>query len=759
MVEAARWYLALTLIGASGVLPAVLVFGRLHSGGVLYARPLALLLLALGAWLASAVLRLPYGDGLILGVSAVLWGWTAWLAWRRPELWTAVTSRWRLLLGGEVVFLALFAGYMAARAQAPDAFATEKPMDLMLVTTIRAAERMPPEDPWFADHSVSYYHLGHVMIDIVGRMAGLRASVGFNLGLVSAGAMAGTAIFALAGDMLALTRPQRPASIWVAGAVAVAGLLLVAPVEGLLDLLSANGVARDAVARIGVNGLPGPESTLTGVPTEHWWWWRATRILPQAITEFPAFSILLGDVHAHTLALPLGVLALALALLSFDGRAPLGWRAWIANPGALLVAAAVFAGIVMTNAWDVVLYGLIWFAAIVVAFVGAGWNPWTSALLAVRHMALPTVAAVVLAAPFLSSLGSAARGVALVREDVSDPVRLAVLWVPLVLPVLLAAILLPTRVPRHWLATAVGMCALAVLAWVVAVVADGHAEALRQRGSGWVTLALLVVATGGAGATTLAAYRGGDRVRACWLGLATAGLAVIFATELIYLMDLFGKRTNTVFKFWYVVWLVFAAASGAATAHWFDRVRHWPGLRAAPLLAIAAAVYLGSLLWTPAVAVSRARESQQPSMDALAFLERMDPELANARRWVTTNLSQDDILLEAVGAQYSYSNQLSASTGVPTLLGWAGHELQWRGTIPEINERLQVVQQIYGGGASESTRALAARYGVTYIYLGREEVTQFGPEVMARFVAWPAVFETPTSRIVEVPRSAAEGAR
>ena len=145
-------------------------------------------------------------------------------------------------------------------------------------------------------------------------------------------------------------------------------------------------------------------------------------------------------------------------------------------------------------------------------------------------------------------------------------------------------------------------------------------------------------------------------------------------------------------------------------------------------------------------------------MDALAFLERTDPELANTRRWVVTNLSQDDVLLEAVGPQYSYANQLSATTGVPTLLGWAGHELQWRGTIPEINERLQVVQQIYGGGASEPTRELAARYGVTYIYLGRDEVTQFGPEVMARFLAWPTVFETPTSRIVEVPRTAAEGA-
>ena len=53
-------------------MPASLLFGRLRSGGVLYARPLAFLLVAEGAWLVSAETPVPYGLPLILALAASL---------------------------------------------------------------------------------------------------------------------------------------------------------------------------------------------------------------------------------------------------------------------------------------------------------------------------------------------------------------------------------------------------------------------------------------------------------------------------------------------------------------------------------------------------------------------------------------------------------------------------------------------------------------------------------------------------------------
>ena len=760
MLDVLRWYLALVLIGAGGLLPAALLFGTLRSGGVLYARPLALLLVAQATWLVSALVRVPYGDGLVFATVAALWAGSAAIAWRRPELLGGLRDRWRVLLAGEAVFLVLLAGIAALRAQAPDAFGTEKPMDLMLLNSVHEAPRMPPEDAWFANRSLSYYHLGHVQVDVIARFAGVPVGVAFNLGVATAGALVGAGVFALAGDMLSITRVRRASSVWVAGAVALIGLLLLAPLEGLVDIVTANGVGRGPAERLGVVGLPGPADTEWGVPTEFWWWWRATRILPMAITEFPAFSLLLGDLHAHVLALPTGVLALAVALVAFEGRAALTWRVWLRNPPALLMVGAVFAGLVMTNAWDVVLYGAIFFAAAAVAFAGTGWGPLGATLLAGRYLVLPGVVAVLIAAPFLTSLEASAREVDFVQEDVSDPVRLGLLWLPLVLPFVVAALFVRTRVPRRALAWAGGVAAFAVLLWTAGVVSRGGLGALSERGSGWVTLALLVAAVGWTAPAALVAYRDADRARAAWLGLAAAGATIILVTELVYLVDPFGRRTNTVFKFWYVVWVLFAVGAGVALANWYDRLRGWrPSPVAAVALGVAGALYAGSLLWTPAAAISRVREPQQTALSATAFYGRFDPELADAQRWVREQLDSDALVLEAVGAQYSYTNQLSATTGVPTLLGWAGHEVQWRGQTTELTDRFSAVAEIYSLGPSDRTLELIARYGITHIYLGREEVRQFGPEVMQRFAAWQTVFETPATRIVVVPPTRPEGAR
>ena len=43
-------------------------------------------------------------------------------------------------------------------------------------------------------------------------------------------------------------------------------------------------------------------------------WFAPSRVVPGTINEFPWFSFLLGDLHAHVLALPFTLLALAFAL-------------------------------------------------------------------------------------------------------------------------------------------------------------------------------------------------------------------------------------------------------------------------------------------------------------------------------------------------------------------------------------------------------------------------------------------------------------
>ena len=566
MYEALTWYLGLVLIGAAGLLPATLLFGRLRSRGVCYARPLALLLVAQIAWLSSAMTAIPYGSGLVAAALAVLYGWSAWLAWREPERLRTLWRARRRLLAGEALFLVVFAIVLLVRAQAPAAINTEKPMDLMLLTAVHEAERMPPADSWLAGYGVSYYHLGHVMIDVSGRLGGIAPRFGFNLGLAAAAALAAVAIAGLASDAVALGPRRRRATPWIAAGVAVVALIWLAPLEGLAELAAANGLGGEGVwGQLGVNRLPGPAEATYGVPDQFWWWWRATRVIPGTISEFPAFSYILGDPHAHVLALPLAIVALAVALDTFEGGKTLSWRGWTARPSALLLAGALFAGLAMTNAWDVLAYGLIWLAAAAAAFRAVGW-PLSGALFgAARYLAAPALVGLAIAWPLLQTLDTSSVGATLVTDAASDPVRLLLFWGAPLLPVVLAALLTRQRASRRALAWSLTLAAAPVALWVLWAV-GGEGDAFGQRGVGWLTLAGLVLATGAAGAASASRYAEGRRDHAAWLALAATAGAIVLATELFHVTDALGHaRMNTVFKFWYVAWPLLAASGRSAS--------------------------------------------------------------------------------------------------------------------------------------------------------------------------------------------------
>ena len=747
MEEAARWWLASAAIGAAGLVPSALLFGGLRSAGVLLARPLGLALLSLGGWWVGWSGLLPYGTGALLLVLAAIAAGGAAAAWRRPELRRAIASRWRLLLAGEALFLAIFLALALARAQAPDAAGTEKPMDLMLLTAIHRAGALPPPDPWLAGETLSYHYLGHLAVDASGRLAGAGPRIAFNLGLAQAGAMAGAAIFGLAGDMLALSAVRRRASVWVAGAAAAVALLWTAPAAGLFDL---------AAASRGGGGID-PGRALG----EWWWWWDATRVLTGPIAEFPAFSLLLGDLHAHVLALPLAAAAAALALGAFGGEDRPGWRRWLRRPERLLLAGALFAALSMTNAWDVLTYGLLWFGAAAIALRRAG-GSWLRAVPgAAVALAPPAAAALAFAAPFLASLDSAPAGIALVTTEATGLRSWLLIWAAPLLPLAAAAALLR---PGARVLDALGGAELAlgaVAAWALAQALGGHGDALGQRGGGgWLLLALLAAAIGVAGAAAARADARRDRALAAWLALA-AGVAVLtFAAELVNVETGQGGRFNTVFKLWYHLWMLAALAAGAAAAMAVDRVE-WRALlpRPAPpwrlaalaLAVAAAALYAATWLYAPAMALSRGREGQASGLDAIAWLERSDPGLAGAVAFARAELDPArHVLLQAEGDPYSMEGYLASASAVPTVLGWLNHQQNWRG--PEgLIERREDVARIYGLGAAAETERLVAAYGVTHVYLGREERRRYGPDVAARFGGWPVVFESSGARIVAVP--------
>jgi uncharacterized membrane protein len=144
-------------------------------------------------------------------------------------------------------------------------------------------------------------------------------------------------------------------------------------------------------------------------------------------------------------------------------------------------------------------------------------------------------------------------------------------------------------------------------------------------------------------------------------------------------------------------------------------------------LALLGALFAASAIYPITAIYSKANGFQdRPTLDGTRYMEWARPDDYRAILWLRENTRGDEVIVEAVGPDYTEYARISTQTGLSTLLGWPGHEYQWRQTYDEINLRQPVVEDIYGAKDLAEVGALLERYGVTYLYIGSLEREKYG---------------------------------
>ena len=352
----AVWIVLLVLLQAIGAPIAGLLFDRFGELGWGLARLVTLLLAGYLVWIFASVRFINF---------EAVWCWAAlvivasgsWVLARNTAFLDRLKRRRRIAIGAEVTFWLVFAFFLLLRWANPDSWhplwGGEKPMEFAHLNAILRSAHFPPYDPWFSGGFINYYYYGTYLIAFCIKLTGIPSETAFNLAQPTVIALLASSAYSVAAT-IGRGRSDRHGSR-LAGWL---GALLLLGIGNLSTLVR--------VAHAGVSHIS-PDFS---------WTWNPSRAIFGGITEFPYFTALYADLHAHVIAWPITILVIASCYsLASDPRLMVaagteGAFKWSARRllGARLLFLAITLGTLFaTNAWDVAAYGALFVVSICMA--------------------------------------------------------------------------------------------------------------------------------------------------------------------------------------------------------------------------------------------------------------------------------------------------------------------------------------------------------------------------------------------------------
>lgn len=545
----------------------------------------------------------------------------------------------------EILFLICFFLMLDVRFVNPTISYAEKFMDHAFLASIMRNPVVPPLDPWFSGGFLDvYYYLGYWIFGGLGIVSGVPSNITFNLALPTVFGLAAVNVYAIATLLLKRFR-------WL--------LLLI------FFLPNPSFFYQIALGK-GLNAVI----------------WDSTRTITNTINEYPLFSFIWGDVHAHVISIFNQTFLIFLLLYAY-----LRWETleskgrWIV----CILSALSLGSMPLINTWDVLIYApitLIFMTLILWRTWKAGaWEAasWT------KLITIPLLA-ILCYLPFYLQLHTNTGGISVVYTP-SDPVEfllvngwfiaifLAILWQDIVKRPYLMLVIIP------FLLTGYIAAAIAVIPFV-------YFLAKKERGFPEI--------------------------------LAMLGLLVLIICELFYLKDSMGDiyfRMNTVFKCYLPAWIMLGIAAFTMAAQKIadkGRVPVLPAWKTATL----AIIVITTLFMMP-FAISYNAGYGTATLDGLAYISSTHPGDAGAIAYLRS-LPGNERLVEAEHGDYSYYSRVSSFTGIPAIIGMPFHEFMWRGdTTGWYNSRIADIRSIYE--SPDQTVTLMKKYNTTLLYVGDSE--------------------------------------
>ena len=729
------WYLFILILGLLAYPIVRLALPGLGDKGYPLSRALGLILFGFLCWISGSlgvpVTRLTVGVMFaLLAIAGLSLGWM-----QRDELLAEWKSKKKYFLMIEGLFLAFFLFDLLIRIGNPDLWhpskGGERPMDFSFFNAIMKSTSFPPYDPWFAGGYINYYYYGFVLVGMLVKLLGIVPTIAYNFILPTLFAMVAMGAFCIAwnlvdGNRKSGTENENESRKTILDFRFIAGLMaaLLMVVLGNLGTIRMVYQGFEEMAAPGGNisnaNIPqrivwaaeGLGKAVMGQPLPYGrgdWYWDPSRVIPPGpgneITEFPFFTFLYSDLHAHMMVMPIALFVVAWALSIVLARAR--WRNKYATALCFLIGGLAIGALYPTNLSDIYTYLPLSLAALAYAIwnyaeaVHVRWpieipKMYKKLALIIGAFILLIVLSYGLYEPYRASYGQGYTSVDSWTASETPIWSYLTHWgVFLFLITMWLA-----WETRQWMAET-PVSALNKLRRYQILIDAGIAIfliallglAYHQVEIGWIALPLAVWA----GILLLRPNLPDvKRVVLFWIGTA---LMITIMVELVAVRGDIG-RMNTIFKFYLQAWLLLAVCSGAAFVWIVQELYQWnPGWR--NFFQIGMSLFLaGAFAFTLTATIDKVSDRMAGkvpfTLDSITYMKYAQyadygvtmnlVQDYQAIRWMQDNVQGSPVIVEANCPEYRWCTRFTIYTGLPGVVGWNWHERQQRTSMTQLVE-------------------------------------------------------------------------
>jgi len=746
------WYLG-TQIFALAVLPlAYFVFRSFPDRGYPLSKPLGMVFVSTLTWLlvSSGLVKF---HALTVLLAVMLLAALSMLVVRRSgdEILNHIRANIRRIYWYETLFLLAFIGFLFLRAANPDLWhpwkGGEKPMDFAYLNAVVKSSIVPPYDPWHAGGYLNYYYFGQFMVASLIRFIGIVPSVAYNLAVPMLAAMTVVGAYSIVSNLVELSLRAKLVPAWTRKAPIYFGLLgaifvtVAGNIDGLTQLIQ-------GWVRVISNDLPFGEFDF----------WRSSRMMaPDSkgfeITEFPFFTFLFADLHAHLIAIPVAITALAASISMF---LRIGRNRPIKESIGSLVTIGILVGSLRTiNAWDFPTQLLLAGGLVTAGYLLTHQSPILIRLIKGGTASLfVLVVGHVVYLPFHMNFELFNNGV-LRSEFQTD------LWRYITIHALFLAVIAgwsvlvwTERIPQALQAITVSpRRGSGITGWIWHIVILILATVVAALSfSGFATIGFVVAIASVVAAAGVISFRSGvvgSRYSLAPTAMVVMALAIAAGVDVFTVKDDIG-RMNTVFKFYLQAWTLLALASAYFAWVLYDSgkisfrrasVPRSVWLTVVAVLAIAVMMY--PIFGTRSRNLTRFEYSGlgldgTDYMETVVYQDHEGPLVLkydlDAIEWLQENVEGSPVVIEGLSDQYRWGNRVSIYTGLPAVIGWDWHQRQQRvGYAYTVSQRRAEVDTFFNTTVPIVAINTLDKYNVRYVYVGEMEHNKYAAAGLEKF--------------------------